>query len=83
MLAVLLVSSYWGLVMGLLTAIMGAAAWNLFHIPPTGRFTIAEGENWVALAVFLIAAVAISELAGRHSGTGPRDRETRGGAKPI
>ena len=64
MLAVLLVSSYWGLVMGLLTAIMGAAAWNFFHIPPTGRFTIAEGENWVALAVFLIAAVAISGLAG-------------------
>ena len=52
MLAVLLVSSYWGLAMGLLTAVMGAAAWNFFHIPPTGRFTIAEGENWVALAVF-------------------------------
>jgi two-component system sensor histidine kinase KdpD len=64
MLAVLLVSSYWGLAMGLLTAVMGAAAWNFFHIPPTGRFTIAEGENWVALAVFLIAAVAISGLAG-------------------
>jgi two-component system sensor histidine kinase KdpD len=64
MLAVLLVSSYWGLAMGLLTALMGAAAWNFFHIPPTGRFTIAEGENWVALAVFFISAVAISGLAG-------------------
>jgi two-component system sensor histidine kinase KdpD len=50
--------------MGLLTALLGAAAWNFFHIPPTGRFSIAEGENWVALAVFFIAAVAISGLAG-------------------
>ena len=42
-LAVLFVSSYWGLYLGLLTAVLGAAAWNFFHIPPTGGFTIAEG----------------------------------------
>jgi two-component system, OmpR family, sensor histidine kinase KdpD len=63
-LAVLLVSSYWGLWLGLLTALMSAAAWNFFHIPPTGGFTIAEGEHWLALAVFFIAAIAISALAG-------------------
>ena len=56
MLAVLLVSSRWGLWFGLLTAVLSAMAFNFFHIPPTGRFTIAEGENWVALAVFLVAA---------------------------
>ena len=50
--------------LGLLTALMSAAAWNFFHIPPTGGFTIAEGEHWVALGVFFIAAVAISALAG-------------------
>ena len=64
MLAVLFVSSYWGLWLGLLTALLSAAALNFFHIPPTGGFTIAEGENWVALGVFFIAAVAISGLAG-------------------
>jgi two-component system sensor histidine kinase KdpD len=64
MLAVLLVSSYWGLVMGLFTALMSAAAWNFFHIPPTGNFTVADGENWVALGVFFVAAVVISGLAG-------------------
>ena len=63
-LAVMLVSSYWGLGLGLLTALMSAAAWNYFHIPPTGGFTIAEGEHWLALAVFFIVAVAISALAG-------------------
>jgi two-component system, OmpR family, sensor histidine kinase KdpD len=64
MLAVLLVSSYWGLWLGLLTALLGAAAWNFFHIPPTGEFTIDDGENWVALAVFMVAALVTSTLAG-------------------
>ena len=64
LLAVLFVSSFWGLWPGLLTALLGAASFNFFHIPPTGEFTIAEGENWVALAVFFVAAVVISGLAG-------------------
>ncbi|HYN50832.1 MAG TPA: DUF4118 domain-containing protein, partial [Thermoleophilaceae bacterium] len=64
MLAVLFVSSFWGLWLGLLTALLSAAAFNFFHIPPTGRFTIADGENWVALGVFFVAAAVISGLAG-------------------
>jgi two-component system, OmpR family, sensor histidine kinase KdpD len=63
MLAVLLVSGGWGLWLGLLTALLSAAAFNFFHIPPTGRFTIADGENWVALAIFLVAAAVTSTLA--------------------
>jgi len=57
MLAVLLVSTYWGLGFGLLTAIASALAFNFFHIPPTGRFTIADSGNWVALSVFIVSAV--------------------------
>ena len=40
-----------------------ALAFNFFHIPPTGRFTIADAENWVALVVFLVAAVVASTLS--------------------
>ena len=64
MIAVLLVSSRWGLWLGVATAVLSAAAFNFFHIPPTGRFTIAEGENWLALGVFLVAAVVTSTLSG-------------------
>jgi two-component system, OmpR family, sensor histidine kinase KdpD len=64
MIAVLLVSSRWGLWLGVATAVLSAAAFNFFHIPPTGRFTIAEGENWLALGVFLVAAVLTSTLSG-------------------
>ena len=64
LLAVLLVSGGWGLWMGLLTSLLSAAAFNFFHIPPTGQFDIANGENWVALAVFLVVAAVTSTLAG-------------------
>jgi two-component system sensor histidine kinase KdpD len=63
LLAVLLVSSLWGLPLGLATCVAAAAAFNFFHIPHTGRFTIADAENWVALLVFLVAAVVASSLA--------------------
>lgn len=62
--AVLLISTVWGLRLGLFASILSAAAFNFFHIPPLHRFTIAEEENWVALAAFVIAAVISSTVAG-------------------
>jgi two-component system, OmpR family, sensor histidine kinase KdpD len=61
--AVLLVSAYWGLALGLATSLLSAAAFNLFHLPPTGRFTIADSRNWVALAAFTTVAVVASTIA--------------------
>ncbi len=61
--AVLLVSAYWGLVLGLVTSLASAAAFNFFHIPPVGRFTIADSRNWVALAAFTIVAAVVSTMA--------------------
>ncbi|MCL4287216.1 MAG: DUF4118 domain-containing protein, partial [Thermoleophilia bacterium] len=43
LIAVLLISIVWGFRLGLLTAVLSALCFNWFHIPPTGRFTIAEG----------------------------------------
>ena len=65
LLGVLIVASLWGLWQGALTAAAGALAFNFFHIPPTGRFHVADADNWVALAVFFVAAIAASELAER------------------
>ena len=42
--AVLLISTVWGAWLGVLTAIASALAFNYFHIPPTGRFRIAESS---------------------------------------
>jgi two-component system, OmpR family, sensor histidine kinase KdpD len=63
LLAVLLISTYWGAGLGVLTAVGSATTFNFFHIPPTGRFTIADAQNWVALGVFLVAAVAASQVS--------------------
>ena len=63
LLPVLIVSIYWGVWMGLATSLLSAAAFNFFHLPPTGNFTISDGENWVALAVFFTIAVIASTLA--------------------
>ena len=65
LLAVIGVSIFWGLRLGLLTAMVSAAAFNFFHLPPVGQFTIADSRNWVALAAFFVTA---------------RDRQHPGGA---
>jgi two-component system, OmpR family, sensor histidine kinase KdpD len=61
--AVLLVSAYWGLWLGLATSLVSATCFNFFHIPPVGKFTIADGRNWVALAAFTVAAAVVSTMA--------------------
>jgi two-component system, OmpR family, sensor histidine kinase KdpD len=61
--AVLIVSIIWGGGLGLFTAVLSAAAFNLFHLPPTGRFTIHDSRNWVALVTFLVVAVIASSVA--------------------
>ena len=63
MLGVLVVSTYWGLWLGLFTSVASAVAFNFFHIPPEGTLDVAKGENWVALALFFVVAVIASSLA--------------------
>ncbi len=76
---VLLVSSVWGAWLGSATALASALAFNFFHIEPVGRLTIADGENWVALGVFLLVAFVASSLAdaarARAVEVGERRRE--------
>ncbi len=63
LLVVLVVSAYWGLWLGIATSLLSALAYNFFHIPPTGRFSIATSENWVGLLAFLAVAAAASAVA--------------------
>lgn len=62
--AILLISIGWGLRLGLLASIASAIAFNFFQIPPLHRFTIADEQNWVALAALVIAAIVSSTVAG-------------------
>ncbi len=40
-------------------------SFNFFFLPPLGRFTIADPENWVALFTFLLTALVASHLSDR------------------
>jgi two-component system, OmpR family, sensor histidine kinase KdpD len=61
--AVLVVSVTWGAWLGVATAVLSAAAFNFFHLPPVGRFTLQSSSNWVALGAFLVVAVLASSVA--------------------
>ncbi len=77
--AILVIAAYFGLWLGLLTSLASAAAFNFFHIPPTGRFTILDSRNWVALVAFVLVAVVVSTMAevarGRAAEAERRRRE--------
>ncbi|HEY0516126.1 MAG TPA: DUF4118 domain-containing protein, partial [Solirubrobacteraceae bacterium] len=61
--AVLVVSIIWGGALGLFTAVASAAAFNVFHLPPTGGITIRDSRNWVALITFFVVAGIASSVA--------------------
>ena len=65
LLLVLLIASTWGLAEATLASIAATLAFNFFFLPPIGRFTIADPQNWVALFSFLATALIASRLSAR------------------
>ena len=63
--AVLPVAVVWGLAYAIPVSVAGMAAFNFLFLPPLHTFTLADSSNWFALAVFLVTAVVVSELAAR------------------
>jgi two-component system sensor histidine kinase KdpD len=61
--AVLVVSANWGLQYSVSLAVAATLAFNYYFLPPYGTFTIADPQNWVALAAFLATALIASELS--------------------
>jgi two-component system sensor histidine kinase KdpD len=61
--AVLLISIYWGALQGSFCALLSAAAFNFFHLPPTGRLTIADHRNWISFIAFVVVALVVSAVA--------------------
>lgn len=63
LLAVLLVSANWGLRYSILLAVLATLVFNYFFLPPIGTLTIADPQNWVALAAFLATAIVAGQLS--------------------
>jgi two-component system, OmpR family, sensor histidine kinase KdpD len=65
LLAVLPVAVLYGLAYALGVSIASMLAFNFFFLPPLHTLALTDAENWVALAVFVVTSVVVSELATR------------------
>ena len=65
LIVVLATATAWGRLEAIAASIAAVLCFNFFFLPPLGRFTIAEPENWVALFTFLVTALVASHLSDR------------------
>jgi len=65
LLAILIVSTVWGLAVAVCMSIVAMLAFNFFFLPPVGTLTIADPQNWVALGAFLVTSLIASQLSTR------------------
>lgn len=80
LLIVLFIATKWGARPAVAASLLGVLCFNFFFLPPVGTFTIAEPDNWVALAAFLITAVTVGQLSARARG---RAEEAEAGRREI
>jgi two-component system, OmpR family, sensor histidine kinase KdpD len=65
LLAILAVSTFWGIAVSVVMSVAAMLVFNFYFLPPIGKFTIADPQNWVALVAFLIVSVLASHLSTR------------------
>ena len=65
LLIILFVATRFGSRPAVAAAIVGVFCFNFYFLPPVGNLTIADPDNWIALASFLITAVTAGELSAR------------------
>jgi two-component system sensor histidine kinase KdpD len=61
--AVLPVAVVWGLAYALPVSVLSMLVFNFLFLPPLHTLALRDSENWVALAVYLVTAVVVSQLA--------------------
>jgi two-component system sensor histidine kinase KdpD len=65
LLAILVISTVWGMAVSVAMSVAAVLAFNYYFLPPIGRLTIADPQNWVALIAFLVVSVTASHLSTR------------------
>jgi two-component system sensor histidine kinase KdpD len=63
--AVLPIAVVWGLGYAVGVSVASMMAFNWFFLEPVHTFTLADSKNWLALAVFVVTAIVVSDLAAR------------------
>ena len=65
LLAVLPVAIVWGTVLAAVTSILSTVVFAYLFVPPRGSIQVTDWRELVAMAVFLVTAVVVGELAAR------------------
>jgi two-component system, OmpR family, sensor histidine kinase KdpD len=65
LLAIVAVSTAWGLAIAVVMSVAAMLSFNYNFLPPIGKFTIADPQNWAALVAFLAVSVLVSQLSNR------------------
>jgi len=65
LLAILGISTIWGLAVSVFMSLTAALFYNYFFLPPVGTFVISDPQNWVAVFTFLAASMLASDLSTR------------------
>ena len=63
LLVVLFVATGWGSRPAVFSSLLGFVCFNVFYLPPVGRLTIDDADNWIALFSFLLTAVTAGQLS--------------------
>jgi two-component system sensor histidine kinase KdpD len=65
LLAILGISTWWGLAEATLASVLAVLGFNFYFLPPVGKLTIQDPENLVAFLAFLVTATTASQLSAR------------------
>lgn len=65
LLVVLFIATYRGSGPALVASVFAMLSFNFFFLPPFHTFTVADPQNWVALAAFFATAITAGQLSAR------------------
>ena len=65
LLIVLFLAILWRSGPAMLASVLAMLSFNFFFLPPFHTFRIADPQNWLALALFFVAAIAVGQLSAR------------------
>jgi two-component system sensor histidine kinase KdpD len=63
---VLITAYRWRLAYSVYASILCTLLYNFYFLPPLGRLTIADPQNWIAMATFLVTSFLVSHLSDRE-----------------
>jgi len=63
---ILITATRWRLAYSVYLSLLCTLLYNFFFLPPVGKLTVSDPQNWVALAAFLCTSVLVSHISDRE-----------------